>query len=76
MLRLICALVLVLLIATPSLGQQSVVGTYKLVSLVIEVDGTPSQHNGEGSTWLPRVHANPLYLFHYGRKQKIRHLCG
>jgi hypothetical protein len=45
--RLICALVLVLLIATPSLGQQSLVGTYKLVSMVFEVDGMPSQHMGK-----------------------------
>jgi len=45
--RLICALVLVLLIATPSLGQQSVVGTYKLVSNVVEVDGTPFQPMGK-----------------------------
>jgi hypothetical protein len=37
----------VLLIATPSLGQQSLVGTYKLVSQVLEVDGTPSQHMGK-----------------------------
>jgi hypothetical protein len=46
MVRLISALILVLLIATPTLGQQSLVGTYKLVSTVIEVDGTPSQHMG------------------------------
>ena len=43
MLRLICALVLVLLIAAPSLGQQPLVGTYKLVSEVVEVDGTPRE---------------------------------
>lgn len=47
MLRLISALVLVLLIATPTLGQQSVVGTYKLVSLVPEVDGKPFQPMGK-----------------------------
>ena len=47
MVRLISALILVLLIATPTLGQQSLVGTYKLVSLVVEVDGTPSQHMGK-----------------------------
>ena len=41
MVRLICALALVLLITTPSSGQQSLVGTYKLVSLFIEVDGKP-----------------------------------
>ena len=43
MARLISAIVLVLLITTPSLGQQSLVGTYKLVSQVHEVDGTPIQ---------------------------------
>jgi hypothetical protein len=48
--RLICALVLVLSIASPSLGQQSLVGTYKLVSHVLEVDGTPTEHMGK----LPR----------------------
>jgi hypothetical protein len=37
--RLICALILVLFIATPSLAQQSLVGTYKLVSLQREIDG-------------------------------------
>ncbi len=47
MVRLISALILVLLIATPTLAQQSLVGTYKLVSMVIEVDGTPSQHMGK-----------------------------
>ncbi len=43
MVRLISTLVLVLLIATPSLGQQSLVGTYKLVSLNYEIDGTPNE---------------------------------
>jgi hypothetical protein len=47
MARLICALVLVLLISTPSFGQQSLVGTYKLVSQVIEVDGKPTEHMGQ-----------------------------
>jgi len=47
MVRLIYALVLVLLISTPSLGQQSLVGTYKLVSLVAEVDGKPSYVMGK-----------------------------
>jgi len=43
MVRLIYALILVLLSATPSLGQQSLVGTYKLITQVHEVDGTPIQ---------------------------------
>jgi hypothetical protein len=47
MYRLISALILVLLIVTPTLGQQSLVGTYKLVSLVPEVDGTPFQQMGK-----------------------------
>jgi len=45
--RLICALILVLLIATPTLGQQSLVGTYKLASLVVEIDGTPREPMGK-----------------------------
>ena len=39
MVRFICALVLVLLLVSPSFGQQSLVGTYKLVSLQRELDG-------------------------------------
>ena len=35
--RLICALFLVLLIASPSLGQESLVGTYKIVSQEIQI---------------------------------------
>jgi hypothetical protein len=45
--RLISALTLVLLIATPTPGQQSLVGTYKLVSQVIEVDGVQMQNMGK-----------------------------
>jgi len=41
MVRLIGALVLVLLLASPGLAQQSLVGTYKLVSFTVEVDGQP-----------------------------------
>ena len=47
MVRLIGTLILVLMLATPSLGQQSLVGTYKLISNVVEVDGTPSQNMGK-----------------------------
>ena len=47
MVRLICALVLVLLISTPSLGQQSLVGTYKLVSLDVQVDGKTYEQMGK-----------------------------
>jgi hypothetical protein len=41
MVRLISALILVLLIASPTLGQQSVVGTYKIISHDVQyTDGT------------------------------------
>jgi len=47
MIRLISALILVLLIVTPTLGQQSLVGTYKLVSITLEINGTPSEGMGK-----------------------------
>ena len=47
MYRSIFALALALLIATPSLGQQSLVGTYNLVSLVVEADGKPYEPMGK-----------------------------
>jgi hypothetical protein len=47
MVRIACAFILVLILACPSFGQQSLVGTYKLVSLVLEVDGTPNQIMGK-----------------------------
>ena len=47
MVRLISALILVLAIATPTLGQQSLVGTYKLVSLSVEADGKPYEPMGK-----------------------------
>ena len=47
MLGLICVLILVLLIATPSLAQQSLVGTWKLVSHQREIDGKPDPMPGK-----------------------------
>jgi Lipocalin-like domain len=47
MLRLICAFVLVLSIASPTLGQQSLVGTYKMVSNVLNIDGTLTENMGK-----------------------------
>jgi hypothetical protein len=46
MVRFIGALILVLLITTPSLGQQSLVGTYKLISQGVEVHGGTTQPLG------------------------------
>ena len=47
MYRSMFALVLVLLMSVPCLAQQSLVGTYKLVSLTSEIDGTPSEGMGK-----------------------------
>ena len=47
MVRLICALILVLLISTPSLGQQSLVGTYRMVSNVLNIEGTITENMGK-----------------------------
>ena len=46
MVRVIGALILVLVLATPSLGQQSLVGTYELISHVVETGGTPTEPLG------------------------------
>jgi hypothetical protein len=45
--RLICALILMLLIASPSLGQQSLVGTYKIISHEVLVNGKAIQPVGK-----------------------------
>jgi hypothetical protein len=47
MVRLISALSLMILIATPSLGQQSLVGTYKIISQDVEVGGAVTQPLGK-----------------------------
>ncbi len=62
--RLICALILILSISTPGLGQQSLVGTYKLVSLAVEIDGTPTKNPGgtlHGYFILTRTRAIQFY---------------
>jgi hypothetical protein len=52
MLRFICVLILLLLISSPSLGQQSLVGTYKLVSHQLTLEGTLIEPLGKA----PRGH--------------------
>ena len=47
MIRSICALILMLLIVTPSLGQQSLIGTYKIISHDVQVNGTAMQPIGK-----------------------------
>ena len=47
MVRLISALILVLVIVTPGLGQQSLLGSYKLVSLTVKADDKPYEPMGK-----------------------------
>jgi hypothetical protein len=69
MVRLICGLVLVLLIATPTLGQQSLVGTYKLVSLVNELDGVPNQQMGGSNGYLVLTPTHFIYFITAGNRK-------
>jgi hypothetical protein len=63
MVRLISALILVLLIATPTLGQQSLVGTYKLVSNAIEVDGVSSATMGKAHGYFVLTPTHAIQFF-------------
>jgi hypothetical protein len=49
MVRLMCALILVLLLVSPSLGQQPLVGTYKIVSSRSMVEGKQYEPMGKGA---------------------------
>jgi hypothetical protein len=71
MVRLISALILVLLVATPGLGQQSLVGTYKLVSLVIEIDGTPREPMGKAPHGYLMITSNHFMLFFTADNRKF-----
>ena len=64
MVRLISAIILVLLIAAPTLGQQSLVGTYKIISSDLDVGGTATQPYGRsprGYLVLTPTHAVSFY---------------
>jgi hypothetical protein len=43
----LCVVLVMGLVSTPSFGQQPLVGTYKLLSLVVEVDGNPTPAMGK-----------------------------
>ena len=71
MLRLICALILVLLIAFPSFGQQSLVGTYKIVSQDLEVEGTATQPLGKAPRGYMVLTPTRLVAFYTGDNRKF-----
>ena len=71
MVRLICALILVLLIVTPTLGQQSLVGTYKLVSVAVEIDGTPNEGMGKAPRGYLVLTPTRIITFFTAEKRKF-----
>ena len=71
MVRLICALILVLLITTPSLGQQSLVGTYKIISQDLLVDGTALYPVGKAPHGYLVLTPTRFVGFHTGDNRKF-----
>ncbi len=71
MIRLICALILVLVIAFPSFGQQSLVGTYKIVSQDLEVEGTATQPLGKAPRGYMVLTPTRLVAFYTGDNRKF-----
>jgi hypothetical protein len=71
MLRMIYALVLVLLITTPSLGQQSLVGSYKIVSQDVQINGTATQPLGKAPHGTLVLTPTRLVAFYTGDNRKF-----
>jgi len=71
MFRLIFALILVLLITTPSLGQQSLVGTYKMLSSEIEIGGTATHPYGKAPRGYLVLTPTRLVCFYTGDNRKF-----
>jgi len=71
MIRFICAFTLILLTATSSMGQQSLVGTYRLVSQDVTVDGTPAYPLGKAPHGYLTVTPNLFIVFYVGDSRKF-----
>jgi hypothetical protein len=71
MVRFICALVLVLLLVSPSLGQQSLVGTYKIISQEVVVEGTPIQALGKAPKGYMVITPTRVLSFYVGDSRKF-----
>ncbi len=71
MFRLISILALVLLIASPSMGQQSLVGTYKIISQDIEVSGTATQPYGKAPRGYLVLTPTRAVVFYTGDNRKF-----
>jgi hypothetical protein len=71
MIRLICSLILVLVMVTPSLAQQSLVGTYKIISQEVVVDGTPTYPMGNVPRGYLIITPTRAVLFFTGENRKF-----
>jgi hypothetical protein len=71
MVRLISALILVLLIVTPSLGQQSLIGTYKIVSYDVQINGTATQPMGKAPRGYLVLTPTRFLIFCTGENRKF-----
>jgi hypothetical protein len=71
MVRLICSLALVLLLVTPSFAQQSLVGTYKIVSHILDVEGTLTQPVGKAPHGYLVLTATRYVSFYTGDNRKF-----
>jgi len=71
MVRLIGALMLVLVLVSPSFGQQSLVGTYKLVSHDVTVDGAPAYPLGKTPHGYLALTPNLFIAFYLGDNRKF-----
>jgi len=70
MVRLIAVLMLVLLIVTPGLGQ-SLVGTYKIISQEVVVDGTPTYPLGKAPQGYLVITPARVVCFFVGENRKF-----
>lgn len=71
MLRLISLLVMLLAVPTASLGQQSLVGTYRMVSQVVEVDGTPTEPMGKAPLGQLALSKTRAMMFYTGQTREF-----
>jgi hypothetical protein len=71
MVRLICALVLILSISTPSFGQQSLVGAYKMVSNVLNIEGTITENMGKSPNGYLVITPTRIVFFFTAEKRQF-----
>ncbi len=71
MIRFVCALGLVLLMVVPCLGQQSLVGTYKMASQVVETGGVPNENMGKAPKGFLVLTPTRALAFYTGDNRKF-----